>query len=618
MEAAPPPPPARTAPGGGEGVERAGRSRGLVSCAVFTCVSAVYVNTLHPSVPGGDSGELITAAYELGVAHPPGYPLFTVLAKMAMWFVPFGSVAYRVNLLSGLFGAAAASLLFYTTSRLSGSYAAGILASGLFSFSRLTWQWSIAAEVFSLNNLFVALLMALVVQYEEAKTAKDRAKAKSETGSSMTEVLIVQINHMKTELTPLAQGLTLLALLLCFITRDKKMSVVCLFTKMLLSYSLFFAWRANLDITKPLFLGVVERFWMQSNAVVAVLAGLGLASFTRNLKRHLENDHLAQYIEWIFTAVVIVNQVSVNYSISDQSNNYVVDKFARNLLFSMPTNAIVLLRGDLPGNSLRYLHYCEGLRPDLALVDQEMMTYDWYLPKVAKKIPNVYFPGNRWNPVETELPDGTVTFNLHRFIKVNEHKEIFVCIGLHEGDPTWKKSHIPWPWGSCEKLVPKNTVFNADEWIRLTGNLYNWTEEYGRFDPSSWEAIANEEMWEARIKTAFFIFTLAETADVSPAVRTQLYLFSYKLYKDVINAQENHPVNWHKNYAIACERMLHLQRTGIDHEVLLTETIKHFTMYAANANEDNQRDAILQAVTHLREELLRLRKMKKSLQGEHT
>ncbi|MEE6494149.1 hypothetical protein FKM82_017032 [Ascaphus truei] len=520
MEAAPP---ARTAPGGGEGGERAGCSRGLVSCAVFTCVSAVYVNTLHPSVPGGDSGELITAAYELGVAHPPGYPLFTILAKMAMWFVPFGSVAYRVNLLSGLFGAAAASLLFYTTSRLSGSYAAGILASGLFSFSRLTWQWSIAAEVFSLNNLFVALLMALVVQYEEAKTAKDRAKAKSETGSSMTEVLIVQINHMKTELTPLAQGLTLVALLLCFITR-----------------------------------------------------------------------------------------------ISDQSNNYVVDKFARNLLFSMPTNAIVLLRGDLPGNSLRYLHYCEGLRPDLALVDQEMMTYDWYLPKVAKKIPNVYFPGNRWNPVETELPDGTVTFNLHRFIKVNEHKEIFVCIGLHEGDPTWKKSHIPWPWGSCEKLVPKNTVFNADEWIRLTGNLYNWTEEYGRFDPSSWEAIANEEMWEARIKTAFFIFTLAETADVSPDVRTQLYLFSYKLYKDVINAQENHPVNWHKNYAIACERMLHLQRTGIDHEVLLTETIKHFAMYAANANEDNQRDAILQAVTHLREERLRLRKMKKSLQGKHT
>ena len=38
----------------------------------------------------------------------------------------------------------------------------------------------------------------------------------------------------------------------------------------------------------------------------------------------------------------------------------------------MPPDAIILLRGDLPGNSLRYMHYCEGLRPDISLVDQEV------------------------------------------------------------------------------------------------------------------------------------------------------------------------------------------------------------------------------------------------------
>lgn len=46
----------------------------------------------------------------------------------------------------------------------------------MFSFSRLTWQWSIAAEVFSLNNLFVGLLMALTVHFEEATTAQERSK----------------------------------------------------------------------------------------------------------------------------------------------------------------------------------------------------------------------------------------------------------------------------------------------------------------------------------------------------------------------------------------------------------------------------------------------------------
>lgn len=38
----------------------------------------------------------------------------------------------------------------------------------------------------------------------------------------------------------------------------------------------------------------------------------------------------------------------------------------------MPMGAVVLLRGDLPGNALRYLHYCEGVRPDVTLVDQEV------------------------------------------------------------------------------------------------------------------------------------------------------------------------------------------------------------------------------------------------------
>ncbi|XP_018417899.1 PREDICTED: transmembrane protein 260 [Nanorana parkeri] len=677
---------------------------------VFTCVLGVYIKTLHPSVPGGDSGELITAAYELGVAHPPGYPLFTLLAKAAMVLVPVGSLAYRVNLLCGLFGAAAAALLFSATFRLSGSYAAGILAAGLYSFSRLTWQWSIAAEVFSLNNLFVALLITLTVEFKKAKTAKDRSKvslygafccgislcnqhtivlyivcivlwalfqlvshkelslkhllklaacfavgllpylylivssyfnqarwtwgdqtsiqgllthllreeygtfslAKSETGSSMKEMLMFQISHMFTEISPLAPGLATLALILCFITRSSHMSEVGLFTGMLLGYSLFFSWRANLDIAKPLFLGVVERFWMQSNIVVCVLAGLGLASLTRSLSAKLTNKHWIFSLEWIFSVVLVARQISVNYSLCDQSSNYVVDTFGRNILSSFPLNAIILLRGDLPGNSLRYLHYCEGLRPDLSLVDQEMMTYAWYVPKTVKHLPDVYFPGNRWNPVETQLSDGTMTFSLHRFLKVNEHREIFVCIGINEGDPTWRKSYSLWPWGSCEKSVPKNTLFNAEDWIVLTTNLYNWTEEYGKFESLSWEAVANGEMWEARVKTAFFIFDLAESAHLSAAVKNQLYYYSYKLYRDVINKQENHPITWHKNYAIACERMLRQQRRDINPEILLDDAIKHFSAYASKAKDDNQRDAILHAVQYFKEELLRL---KETLKG---
>ncbi|NWY45746.1 TM260 protein, partial [Sylvia atricapilla] len=632
------------------------------------------------------------------VAHPPGYPLFTLLAKVATG-LPGGSPAFRVNLLCGLVGAAAASLLFCTVFSHFPEFIPRQVGTVLLlkekSRGSLCGVWDVAAraglgwnlfleqisplpgdgwrdalrrqcwgrgEAAAASRLFVHFIVLeymillelslghllklglcflaglLPYLYLPASSYLNRARwtwgdqttfqgflthflreeygtfnlAKSETGSSMGEILLFQLAQMKSELSLPVLALALVAFgSTALPKKQQKLPVIWLFTGMLCLYSLFFAWRANLDITKPLFLGVVERFWLQSSAVVAVLAGLGLATLA-SLGRSsvLEGSWLLPCLEWLPALGLVTSQLWANYSTCDQSNNYVVDKFARNVLSSMPTGAVILLRGDLPGNALRYLHYCEGMRPDITLVDQEMMTYEWYLPKLAKHLPGVHFPGNRWNPVEGVLPDGTLAFNLHRFLKVNKHKEVFVCIGLHEGDSTWRRSHSLWPWGTCEKLVPSGAVFDPGEWIRLTRNLYNWTEEYGSFSPSSWEAVANEEMWQARMKTAFFIFDLAEMASVTAETKSQLYTFAYTSYKEIVNSHPRHPVNWHKNYAIACERMLRLRRGDVDPEMLLSETVKHFLLYTQKAEDDPQRQDILQAVQHLREELQRLRRRK--------
>ena len=77
-------------------------------------VLGVYGSTLYPSVPGGDSGEFIVASQELGVAHPPGYPLYTLLGKIFTW-LPVRTVAWRVNLLTAVLGAVAATLLARAT-----------------------------------------------------------------------------------------------------------------------------------------------------------------------------------------------------------------------------------------------------------------------------------------------------------------------------------------------------------------------------------------------------------------------------------------------------------------------------------------------------------------------
>lgn len=68
--------------------------------AIFLALSlmGVYLSTLAPGLTwandGSDGGDLIAAAYTGGVAHPTGYPLYLLLARLFQ-FVPLGSLADR-------------------------------------------------------------------------------------------------------------------------------------------------------------------------------------------------------------------------------------------------------------------------------------------------------------------------------------------------------------------------------------------------------------------------------------------------------------------------------------------------------------------------------------------
>src|SRR5215510_12533125 len=87
-------------------------SQGELLCAgaVFLVALVLYSWTLAPTVTPTDSGELILAAYGLGVAHPPGVPLWIMLTHLAS-LVPVGSVAVRINFSSAVFAALACAML---------------------------------------------------------------------------------------------------------------------------------------------------------------------------------------------------------------------------------------------------------------------------------------------------------------------------------------------------------------------------------------------------------------------------------------------------------------------------------------------------------------------------
>lgn len=60
--------------------------------------------------------------------------------------------------------------------RLAGPGPGAVLAGGVFAVSRLVWQWSVVAEVFSLNNLFVGVLFSLSACFLCAKSVQQKKK----------------------------------------------------------------------------------------------------------------------------------------------------------------------------------------------------------------------------------------------------------------------------------------------------------------------------------------------------------------------------------------------------------------------------------------------------------
>lgn len=147
------------------------RSGTFATCLALLVPLVAYLLTLAPSVTGGDAGELVLGAKSAGVLHPPGYPLYALIAHL-FTRLPIGELALRVNLFSALTGALAAGVLQRTVSRWSGSPWAGLIATGCFAFSPTVWEHAVAAEVFALNHLFAATLLWLAVAYDQSRTPR--------------------------------------------------------------------------------------------------------------------------------------------------------------------------------------------------------------------------------------------------------------------------------------------------------------------------------------------------------------------------------------------------------------------------------------------------------------
>ena len=122
-------------------------------------VFGVFLFTAHPGVaPYRDSGDLTVAAATLGIAHPPGYPVYVAAGKIAATLIPWGNSGYRLNAASALYGAAAVGVAALLVAALFPGSGWALFGVVFFAFSPAFWRLSQVSEMYSLNALFAALL----------------------------------------------------------------------------------------------------------------------------------------------------------------------------------------------------------------------------------------------------------------------------------------------------------------------------------------------------------------------------------------------------------------------------------------------------------------------------
>ncbi len=136
----------------------------VIVAAVLAAIGAfaLYLPTAAHDIVFGDTPELTAVAIVAGVAHPPGYPLWTMLAHL-FTLIPTGSLPFRVALFSVVCHALTVGVVVLSGYRLTRSIPAAIVAAAALATSRLFWSWSLVGEVFPLNDLLASLLVLFLV-----------------------------------------------------------------------------------------------------------------------------------------------------------------------------------------------------------------------------------------------------------------------------------------------------------------------------------------------------------------------------------------------------------------------------------------------------------------------
>ena len=171
-----------------------GRGAALLGAATGLLVFLLYLGTLAPTVlyydypRFFDPAMLQAEAAVLGVGHPSGYPTYMMLTHL-FTYLPFGDEAYGVNLASAVYGTCAVVVIYWAGLRLSGSAVSAAVGALALAVCPLFWSQAVIAEVYTLNALFIALVISTLLLWRDRRDDRYLLLAALLMGLSLTHHL---------------------------------------------------------------------------------------------------------------------------------------------------------------------------------------------------------------------------------------------------------------------------------------------------------------------------------------------------------------------------------------------------------------------------------------------
>lgn len=160
------------------------RINNIIAVVVLFIASFTYLSTIEPTVSFWDCGEFIASSYKLEVGHPPGNPVFQLIARFFTLFGNNEQAAMLVNAMSAMCSAFTIFFLYLTIVHLgrrivekSGKsldlgnaiavFGAGVVGALAYCWSDTFWFSAVEAEVYAMSSLFTAVVFWAMLKWEE-------------------------------------------------------------------------------------------------------------------------------------------------------------------------------------------------------------------------------------------------------------------------------------------------------------------------------------------------------------------------------------------------------------------------------------------------------------------